>query len=192
LSFGFPAVSNPIAIPAAAIQSTNMAANTAHPWRVFLTILPNVYVSANGITSRAKIWNHVVNPLGASNGCAELALSGPPPLVPSSLIASWLANGPPGRCCATPCTVCAVVSPWKFWITPWLTNTIATTNDSGRRMRTTDRVRSTQKLPMVALRRRISPRISAIATASPTAAETKFCTVSPAICVRWLMVDSPE
>ena len=26
----------------------------------------------------------------------------------------------------------------------------------------------------------------------PTAAETKFCTASPAICTRWPMVDSPE
>ena len=27
--------------------------------------------------------------------------------------------------------------------------------------------------------------------AIPTAAETKFCTVNPVICVRWLSVDSP-
>ena len=53
------------------------------------------------------------------------------------------------------------------------------------------RTRSTQKFPIVSLRRRISPRISATATAIPTAAETKFCTVRPAICVRWLIVDSP-
>jgi hypothetical protein len=26
----------------------------------------------------------------------------------------------------------------------------------------------------------------------PTAAETKFCTVNPAICTRWPCVDSPE
>ena len=53
------------------------------------------------------------------------------------------------------------------------------------------RVRSTQKLPIVVARLRVSPRTSATATAMPTAAETKFCTVSPAIWVRWLMVDSP-
>ena len=34
--------------------------------------------------------------LGFSNGWAELALSGPPPFVPSCLIASCEANGPPG------------------------------------------------------------------------------------------------
>ena len=39
---------------------------------------------------------------------------------------------------------------------------------------------------------RVKPRISATATAMPTAAETKFCTASPAICTRWPIVDSPE
>ena len=53
------------------------------------------------------------------------------------------------------------------------------------------RVRSTQKLPIVADLRRTRPRISATATRSPTAADTKFCTASPAIWVRWLIVDSP-
>ena len=44
LSFGLPAVSKPMAIPAAAIQRTNIAANTAHPWRLSFTSFPNVYV----------------------------------------------------------------------------------------------------------------------------------------------------
>ena len=37
----------------------------------------------------------------------------------------------------------------------------------------------------------MKPRISATATAMPPAADTKFCTVSPSICVRWLIVVSP-
>ena len=53
------------------------------------------------------------------------------------------------------------------------------------------RVRSTQKFPIVSERRRVRPRIRATTTAMPTAAETKFWTVSPAIWVRWAMVDSP-
>jgi hypothetical protein len=46
-------------------------------------------------------------------------------------------------------------------------------------------MRSCQKLPSngLELRRAMMPRISAIATAMPVAAETKFWTVSPAI---WL------
>ena len=57
--------------------------------------------------------------------------------------------------------------------------------------RVTPRVRSTQKFPMVSERWRVKPRIRATATAMPTAAEAKFWTVSPIICVRWLIVVSP-
>ena len=69
-------------------------------------------------------------------------------------------------------------------------------NAIGRRMRVTLRTRSRQKLPIVAapfLRpERVMPRMSAIAIARPTAADTKFCTAKPNIWVRWLIVDSPE
>ncbi len=41
-SSGLPAVSKPMAMPAAAIQSTNIAANTAQPCLVSFTSLPNV------------------------------------------------------------------------------------------------------------------------------------------------------
>ena len=50
-----------------------------------------------------------MNPLGFSKGWAELAFSVPPPLVPSSLIASWLANGPPGIDCVACSSVVAVL-----------------------------------------------------------------------------------
>ena len=49
----------------------------------------------------------------------------------------------------------------------------------------TPRVRSTQKLPIRSVDARANPRTSAAATAIPTAADAKFCTVSPAICTRW-------
>jgi hypothetical protein len=44
---------------------------------------------------------------------------------------------------------------------------------------------------MVAEDRRVNPRISATSTAMPPAADTKFCTVSPSICVRYDIVVSP-
>ena len=59
-------------------------------------------------------------------------------------------------------------------------------------MRTVPRTKSTQKLPSSPVRVRANPRTSVIATAMPTAAETKFCTVRPAIWTRWPCVDSPE
>ena len=126
-----------------------------------------------------------------SNGCAEFTLKNPPPFVPSCLIAIWLATGPPGICWVDPATVCAVVKPCVFWITPHASSTIATTNASGSRMRSVVRIMSTQKLPTVRLPARDSPRISATITAIPAAADTKFWTVRPIICVRWLSVFSP-
>ncbi len=55
---------------------------------------PKAQAIANGITRIRKISKMLVNAVGFSNGCAELTLKKPPPLVPSSLIASWLATGP--------------------------------------------------------------------------------------------------
>ena len=56
--------------------------------------------------------------------------------------------------------------------------------DSGIRYRIVIRVRSTQKLPSLSVLDRMNPRISAIATTMPTAADRKFCTASPAIWAR--------
>ena len=61
-------------------------------------------------------------------------------------------------------------------------STIANSTESGSSTRTQMRTRSTQKLPSRSVRLRAKPRTSATATAIPTAAETKFCTASPAIC----------
>jgi hypothetical protein len=90
-----------------------------------------------------------------------------------------------------PSIVVASALPRSDWTTPWLTRMSAKTVESGSSTRVVVRVRSAQKFPIVAERPRTSPRTRATATAMPTAAETKFCTVSPAISVRWLMVDSP-
>ena len=46
------------------------------------------------------------------------------------------------------------------------------------------RVTSTQKLPSRSVRDRMKPRIIAIATARPTAADMNCCTISPVIWVR--------
>ena len=69
---------------------------------------------------------------------------------------------------------------------------MATMNDSGSSTRSVERTRSTQKLPSVRRPRRTMPRMIAIAIAMPAAADTKFCTASAVIWVRWLIVSSPE
>ena len=53
------------------------------------------------------------------------------------------------------------------------------------------RVRSTHALPMPCALWRARPRISAITTTMPVAAEKKFWTASPSICTRYDIVDSP-
>ena len=129
--------------------------------------------------------------VGFENGCAELVLKKSPPFEPSCLIDSMLAFGPPGICWVWPATVCTAVNPWVFWITPWVSSTIANTKESGSSTRIVVRTRSTQKFPTVRRPARVSPRSSAAMTAMPVAADTNCWTVSPTIWVRWLMVDSP-
>ena len=118
-------------------------------------------------------------------------MKNPPPFVPSCLIETWLATGPPGIACVLPATVWTSLKPLVFWIIPQAMKTIANTNASGSRTRSVVRTRSTQKLPIVRFPTRDNPRISATITAMPAAAETKFWTVSPTIWVRWLRVASP-
>ena len=145
-------------------------------------MVPKVRGSENGMTSNRKISNRLVNAVGFSNGCAEFAFRYPPPLVPSSLIASCEAISPPGKVCEPPVTVAISIGGLRFWITPDTTSTSAARNDNGNSTRRLILVTSTQKFPNRSVCRRISPRISAATTAIPTAADRKFCTVNPIAC----------
>ena len=53
------------------------------------------------------ICDEVGERVGFSNGCAELALKKPPPLVPSILMASCEATGPTAMVCLPPSSVVA-------------------------------------------------------------------------------------
>ena len=132
----------------------------------------------------------MLNGVAFSNGVAEFVLKKPPPFDPSCLIATWLATGPPGIACLAPVTVCTSLKPCRFWTTPPMRKMTANTSASGMRMRRVVRTRSTQKFPMVLAPARARPRMSATITAMPAAAETKFWTVRPIACVRWLTVVS--
>ncbi len=156
--------------------------SSATPSRTEPTMRPKVRVSETGMTSIRKISTMSEVPFGFSNGCAELALRMPPPFVPSSLIASCDATGaraivedrPSGPMTSTPAR--------RLIITPSATSTTAPTAAIGSRIRTQPRVMSTHAFPRRSERARAKPRTTATATASPTAAERKFWTVSPAIC----------
>ena len=191
VSCGFGEVSAHVVIPMPTASRVAIAAATTQPCRRSPARRPNANAKANGIARMSTRCKKFVNVVGFSNGCAEFALRKPPPLVPSCLIATWLAIGPPGIDCVAPSTVVTIRSPDRFCTTPEAPSTSAANAAIGNSTRVTVRVRSTQKLPIVFDRERTSPRTSATATAMPAAADTKFCTASPAICVRWLMVDSP-
>ena len=145
---------------------------------------PNTLVSAAPIEKISRIWIKLVSAVGFSNGCAELALKKPPPLVPSILITSWEATGPCAMSCLPPSSVVTSVYADRFCGTPCHTMTRPTTMQIGSSRYNTQRVRSTQKLPTLFADRRENPRISASASAMPVAALRKLCTVSPAICTR--------
>ena len=70
--------------------------------------------------------------LGFSKGWPELALKKPPPFVPISLIASWLATGPSEMTCFAPSNVVASTDASSVCGTPSATKINATTMESGR------------------------------------------------------------
>ena len=118
-------------------------------------------------------------------------LKNPPPLVPSCLIAICEATGPCARDCVPPTTVWAVVKWPMFWMTPCETSSRVPITDSGTSTYRIVRTRSCQKLPRPEPLREMIPRIIAISTQIPTAAETKFSTVNPIIWLKYVSVVSP-
>ena len=90
--------------------------------------------------------------------------------------------------CFAPSNVVASIFEPSVCGIPCQTNTSASTMEIGSSTYNVQRVRSTQKFPSVRAERRLKPRINASASAMPVAAETKLCTVSPAICTRLLIV----
>ncbi len=119
--------------------------------------------------------SRLLNGVGFSNGCAEFALKKPPPLVPSCLIASWEATGPCAMICLAPSTVVTVgVRIQVLDHALRYSRADSATIEIGSSTYTVARVTSTQKLPMVRFSWRAKPRIRAIATAMPAAADAKF------------------
>jgi hypothetical protein len=112
--------------------------------------------------------------VGFSNGCELLALKKPPPLVPNCLITSCDATGPCAMTCLAPSTVVTVSYGFRFCTTPCETRKRAPTIAIGSSTHRVARTRSTQKFPIVSVSCCVTPRMNAIATAMPAAAETKL------------------
>ena len=95
------------------------------PWRRSPTMRPKVKVRAVEISSMLQIESMFDQAFGFSKGCAALTLKKPPPLVPSCLMASWLATGPSAIVCLAPSSVVASTLPASVCGTPVSANSSA-------------------------------------------------------------------
>ena len=171
---GFPRCSATLQTTTPARKRSAIAAKTAQPCRTDPVIRPSVFVRPAPIAKIRTIWRKFVPGVGFSYGCAEFALKNPPPLVPSSLIASCEATGPWGIFCSAPSTVFTATSAWKFCTTPRETKKSAARKENGRSTQRIARVQSNQKFPIPLAFSRAIPRITAMAIAMPVAAERKL------------------
>ena len=191
---GLPPTRAPIATTAPTTKTTAIAAKIAQPWRWSAAIARTCSCQRErDRRGSASISSKLVSGVGFSNGWAELALKKPPPLVPSSLIASWEAIGPREIVCWRPASVVHVGGPVAR-----LGHALPDEDeraDEGDRQQDVERRRASgrpRSCRSSSTLRRTMPRISAIAMAMPTAADTKFWTARPSAWVRWAIVVSPE
>ena len=131
VSAGLPPCSNAVVRRIAGTSTTSIAASSAHPCRRSRTMIPKVRHSAAGMSRIERVSRRLESGVGFSNGCAELTLKKPPPLVPSCLMAIWEAAGPTAICWwvtgapSLPCvasTSVAVTCPRNVCTTPWETS----------------------------------------------------------------------
>src|ERR1700693_5165714 len=108
---------------------------------------PYVYVNPAPIKKIESISSRLVSGVGFTLGEAELALTKPPPLVPSSLLISCDAIGPPVIDCLKPSSDATSWYAWKFCGIPCQTRSRAPTKLIGTNTYNTARVISTQKVP---------------------------------------------
>ena len=115
----------------AAMRMIAIAPYSAKPWRGLPIMRPKVTGRAKPMTSSSQFSSRLVQMVGFSNGCAELALTKPPPLVPNSLIASCKAIGPTAMVCEPPKSVWAVAKGAKVCGEPDQTRKSAATMVTG-------------------------------------------------------------
>src|ERR1041384_8256604 len=169
-----------------------MAPSTAQPCLVWPTLLPNVWVMADGMLQISSSVKKLASPDGFSKGCAELALKIPPPLVPSCLMISCDATGPSAIVCLPPSRVVIVRKGSKFCGTPRATYTSPPRSESGKSTWRVALTVSTQKLPTPLALLRAKPRMTAIAIAIPTAAEAQLWIASATMFEKYETVSSGE
>ena len=172
-SSGLAPASAAIATTAPTTKTAAIAAKIAQPWRRSPAMRPNVAVSANGMTRMRSFSSQFVSGVGFSNGWAELALTKPPPLVPSSLIASCDGDRPEGDRLRGALEGGHALPARRSGLRDALPDEDERRDERDRQQDVQHGARQVD--PEVAdrrsTRRRTMPRISAIAIAMPTAAD---------------------
>ena len=87
-------VSQPIAHAIITIMSDIMTPKITQACRICLSIRPNISTRAKGNTQKFITVRMLLQALGFSKGCDELAPKKPPPLVPRCLMGMMAATGP--------------------------------------------------------------------------------------------------
>ena len=113
------------------LRSMKAAATRARTSFFARTLRPKAKKAAQPRTLIETAVIRFVRGEGFSNGWAELALKIPPPLMPSCLIASWLAAGNREIVCDPPSRPVAVADAARLWTTPRPASTMASTIASG-------------------------------------------------------------
>ena len=101
------------------------------PLALVVAICPKVNAKRTGRRAAARSPIRFRDRFGFLEQVDGVGVEGPPPFLPRFLRSLLAAIRPPGMACAAPSTVFTVLLAWKFWITPWLMNTTANTNESG-------------------------------------------------------------
>ena len=167
-----------------------IAAKIAQPWLLVADHAAEQCWSAPRRSRRSStIWTKFVTArVGFSKGCAALALKKPPPLVPSILIATWLATGPSAIVCFAPSSVRGVDIGAER-LRDALPD-VGTARQTGCRAAAARRACNARDIDPERCRSvradaRENPRMIAMAIAMPVAAERKFWWVRPSIWVRY-------
>ncbi len=160
----------------------------------FFTMRPSRYVSADGIMKIANIAQKLDHGVGFSNGCAELALKNPPPLVPSCLIDLLARDRPHGEGLLRALErhdveIRLEVLDHALLHEEQRQNERQNGQQDVQRAAHEIRPRNCRCRPA---ERRAIPRTKATATAMPTAAEAKLWNANCVICEKYDIVVSPE
>ena len=141
-SAGVPACSDTTAIGSNTSSMHPITPYSTQACRRLPIISPKHTTMAAGSRAISTVSTRLVSGVGFSNGCAELALKKPPPLVPRCLMVSSAATGPVAMVWPPPCIGCAVMLAASVCGEPCQIMNTAISSETGSSTRVVKRIRS--------------------------------------------------